>query len=685
MRPPLLLLAALVALLVPAALGVLPLSLRYDPDGVTSTNIRCETIDCAQFDGPLHIIGAAENNCAAFIDQGAHVCYVDGTPFACECALPDEPPCYDALLGCDEGVLVVDGAVSFAAAIEDPLACGARGGDARVCDVAPPVQDSDAATKGYVDNALEGCTCEPGGATCYDEYLSCGGGGGGDIYVSTDVYVNGSVFVSGGGDDGDVCALVLDGGRICGVAFPVYANDTATKDYVDTVIESIEHPCYGSALACGPGNVLVVLNATLFRAGVTAMPAGDGVTLNAWGGVVRNLSAPVHPSDAATKEYVDAALDECGCGDAPCYDSALACGPDNTLILTNTTIVRGGLVVMSDEAWTINAWGGTVHNISAPVHPSDAVTKEYVDAALDECGCGDAPCYDSALACGPDNTLVVLNRTVVHGGVAVVPASEGACAVDAGSGVVCNVHAPEAPTDAATKEYVDDALEDCVCAPGPPGPPPSGPTPPCSCAGGACATGALWTKTHASPYSDSDGSGRTYACMPEPTGTTRMWQDVGGPNTLGGMIYDETCIRSYAVPNDAYECFLGSGVSQAQNEDITHTGLFRGCTTLVTTVDVRFAVPPGGAARRDTYAGDVRWAMFIDHEAPALGQAATVHRVSSVHTETHARELSVTASGAPRVLPAGYYKLSVRPVEQFNGNGPLISASAALTCVVLEL
>jgi hypothetical protein len=130
---------------------------------------------------------------------------------------------------------------------------------------------------------------------------------------------------------------------------------------------------------------------------------------NAGGIKITNLGTPVAANDAATKSYVDAQ-----------HDLDLDKDPTNELQTLTQVLMKGN-----------DAGGLRITNTGTPTAPTDAATKSYVDEQ-----------NDLDLDKDPANEIQTLEEVLMKGN-------------DAGGLRITNAGTPTAPTDAATKSYVD--------------------------------------------------------------------------------------------------------------------------------------------------------------------------------------------------------------------------------------
>jgi hypothetical protein len=93
------------------------------------------------------------------------------------------------------------------------------------------------------------------------------------------------------------------------------------------------------------------------------MNASDDFVGNMGGAVITNLGAPIAPTDAATRAYVDAS-------------SGSFSGSFNDL-----TDVPANLDIDATDDFNGNMGGAVITNLGTPIAPTDAATRAYVDAS----------------------------------------------------------------------------------------------------------------------------------------------------------------------------------------------------------------------------------------------------------------------------------------------------------------
>jgi hypothetical protein len=218
--------------------------------------------------------------------------------------------------------------------------------------------------------------------------------------------------------------VTLTGGYVQNISTPVNSSDAATKDYVDTALSGISGdfmkdgsvtmtgnlPLGGNYLSNDgdseglyvdtSGNVGIgttSLNAKLQVNGAAIL----GVVTVSSGGLIQNILDPVDDQDAATKAYIDDAINGVTTAAASTYlwrDGSLAMtgaldldGHDITGIaaLTAASGTVGDVTMSAGVASGLTAvfggvtlTGGFIQNLTAPVNADDAATKDYVDTAV---------------------------------------------------------------------------------------------------------------------------------------------------------------------------------------------------------------------------------------------------------------------------------------------------------------
>lgn len=214
-----------------------------------------------------------------------------------------------------------------------------------------PVGANDAASRRYVDDVVAEAVVavDPAGKLALTGGTMAGGINMGNFaitnlrnpvtggnatnkrYVDSEIAVintgfAGKLSLSGGTMTG---GINMANHAVAGVAYPVLANDAASKRYVDDVVQAVSG------------------DASLKLAGGTM--AGD-ISMGGTYGVV-NLRTPVENADAATKRYVDDAV---GLPKLP---------------------LAGGTMAGSIDMGTL----GKITNLLTPTDGLDAATKQYVD------------------------------------------------------------------------------------------------------------------------------------------------------------------------------------------------------------------------------------------------------------------------------------------------------------------
>ena len=184
----------------------------------------------------------------------------------------------------------------------------------------------------------------------------------------------------------------------------LYPTQNAVKNYVDNAITSSE----GLDNDTSPTNEIQDLNQVL----TAGADAGNTI--------ITNLGTPINANDATTKTYVDNAI-------------ITSEGLDNDTSITNEIQNLNQVLTTGADA------GNTIiTNLGAPVNANDATTKTYVDNAI-------------TISAGLDNDTSTTNEIQNLNQVLTVGA-------DAGNTIITNLGAPVNASDAATKQYIDNAI-----------------------------------------------------------------------------------------------------------------------------------------------------------------------------------------------------------------------------------
>lgn len=223
----------------------------------------------------------------------------------------------------------------------------------------------------------------------------------------------------------------LNNNRIKHVAYPIEQSDAANKQYVDDRAGDVRgNFTTGQVIiAEATGNAIRGYDNFTFDAATSTMtingPNGSGGgSLNLTGGQIINVGPPLLNSNVATKEYVDALVDNVPAG------QVIVAGPDgiglvghpsflytngnvvidtpSQLLITNTTNsyslgTVGALIVDGGAVFNKNVFIGgeldmnlkNIRNVATPTEDYDAVNKAYIDNIVAKCGCscGEDPVY----------------------------------------------------------------------------------------------------------------------------------------------------------------------------------------------------------------------------------------------------------------------------------------------------
>ena len=252
-----------------------------------------------------------------------------------------------------------------------------------VLNVATPVKDTHAATKKYVDDA--------------DAVLNAA------IQAETknrETAITGVLQQIGEletGIEGDLAGyLPLTGGTMTGalnVQTPTENANAATKKYVDDAVQNAKDPALtGRVDALETSQAQQNTEIANLKNGTTALPylkkTGDSMTgnLNMNNSFIFNLPSPTNDTHAATKEYVDNAVqnakDPALTGRVDALETSQAQQNTEIANLKNGTTALPYLKKTGDTGTGTFNFTGAALQIAEPTQNNNPASKQYVDQAV---------------------------------------------------------------------------------------------------------------------------------------------------------------------------------------------------------------------------------------------------------------------------------------------------------------
>ena len=231
--------------------------------------------------------------------------------------------------------------------------------------------------------------------------------------------ITGTTIVSNNGFTGDLVGNVS--GDLTSTGTSNFNNISATGTITGAVTGDVS------------GNVTSAGTSTFNNVTITGTLNMDGATT----GTIENLTNPVNPQDAATKNYVDTEIADLVAAAPAALDTlnelATALGNDANFSTTMTNALAGKVADTGDTmTGNLIMSGATVTGLPLPTNPSEAASKQYVDTR------------DSAQVSKTGDTMSGNLSMSTHR--------------------VTNLGAPQTNTDAATKQYVDGILGSATAA-----------------------------------------------------------------------------------------------------------------------------------------------------------------------------------------------------------------------------
>lgn len=268
----------------------------------------------------------------------------------------------------------------------------------------------------------------------------------------------------------------LHGYRLTNLVAPVRAEQAANKEYVDTAINGLSstYVLRESGKGLSTNDFTAALKSKLETINTANLMGLVGPT-GAWDArtkVVDNVADPTAPAHAANKRYVDSAvgkIDLSGYVQKEAGKGLSEVNFTNAILNDHNTVVAAlrNRVVMSRS--TVNgspfdAENRNIERVLAPTLDLHAANKAYVDTAISGLNLGRYVLKEGNKGLSENdftteyrNQLTTLNN--YFGGMVVLRrAASATAAFDADGRRITGLAAPTAPTDAATKAYVDSAV-----------------------------------------------------------------------------------------------------------------------------------------------------------------------------------------------------------------------------------
>jgi hypothetical protein len=295
----------------------------------------------------------------------------------------------------------------FGTIFSDMLASDNSAGDNKITNLAEPVEDTDAATKKYVDTKIEFS-----GSATYTSDEHPGSPTLGYVYMNTTdkrlYYWNGLEWLPIGASALSLKSMLANNPsagsiNITNVKDPVEDQDGVTRAYVDKRINdyigSVDAGTLPSSGDVGDiylntsDNLLYYYNGTRWQSINVSSNTLDNILSanpNAGSQTITNLGSPTASNDAATKKYVDDKVED---RRSDIYTGTNPAAGESGDIYFNTNDamlyfyngdmwlpLRSNVLQLSEMLSISNdAKDNLITNLGAPSDNSDAATKKYVD------------------------------------------------------------------------------------------------------------------------------------------------------------------------------------------------------------------------------------------------------------------------------------------------------------------